>query len=608
MIHSHDHNKEHLGEYRLLRQLGRGGFSIIYLAEHLYEHTLVAVKILQVPLTSKDAWKEFLNEARGFRLQHPHIIPLLDFGISHDEKPFLVMEYVPGGSLREQTGKGKRLPLATIVAYTKQLASALQYAHDRRLIHRDVKPENMLQREDGTIVLSDFGIAHILDQSNLISGFPRAGTLAYMAPEQGMGRPCPASDQYALAVTVYEWITGRLPFTGGSMEIAIQHRLDPPPPLQAFNPAISSQVEQVILRALAKEPEARFATVAQFAQEIEHAIIAIEGEKASELQLASPLSPVPADRPFIPEPHSSTQVSLSSHKEPPQEETTFAPQTPILLPPNNPSTRLPERNKAPVRQQRVLLLLLIILLIIALPPAIVTLRTPFLLQRGTLSASQLTATQSIKRPNPTVKATNSGTTTPISRITPALVAPAGWRQVLNDPLTASNHDSSWEMDDTCVFHPKYYEQISTGLNYCAHGSLSFPTTVYSDLLFSLDLSIQRGNQAGLVFRNRQNNYYYFSITTSGDYVLEVHQRANGGQDIPVATGISSAIHRGQGQWNTLAVLAQGSTMKLYINTVLIAVTRDTNYTQGTICVAINGAGPQDVSGDAWFKNAGVWIP
>jgi hypothetical protein len=175
-------------------------------------------------------------------------------------------------------------------------------------------------------------------------------------------------------------------------------------------------------------------------------------------------------------------------------------------------------------------------------------------------------------------------------------------------MTASNHDSYWETDNSCVFRADHYEQTSTGSNYCAHGNSSLPATVYSDLFYSLDLSIQKGTQAGLVFCNGQNNYYYFSITTTGNYILEIHQSADGGQDTTIASGTSSAIHQGQGQWNTLAVIARRSSFQLYINNVPVTNAADTTYTQGIVCVAVNGAGPQNVFGDVWFKNARVWIP
>jgi serine/threonine protein kinase len=119
---------QQVGEYRLVRKLGEGGFGTVYLAEHVHEHTQVAVKVLNMRLTKSEDFKDFLNEARTMRLRHPHIASLLDFGMSRDDLPFLVMEYAPEGTLRDRHPKGDRLALSTIVSYVDQLAQALQYA------------------------------------------------------------------------------------------------------------------------------------------------------------------------------------------------------------------------------------------------------------------------------------------------------------------------------------------------------------------------------------------------------------------------------------------------------------------------------------------------
>ncbi|GAC1362649.1 MAG: hypothetical protein NVSMB38_45470 [Ktedonobacteraceae bacterium] len=131
---------QQVGDYRLLRKLGSGGFGTVYLGEHTREHTQAAVKVLQAQLTQSKDLKEFINEARMVRLKHPHILPLLDFGVDEDDIPFLVMPYAPGGTLCDRHPRGTRLPLATVVAYVTPIASALHYAHSLHLIHHDVKP------------------------------------------------------------------------------------------------------------------------------------------------------------------------------------------------------------------------------------------------------------------------------------------------------------------------------------------------------------------------------------------------------------------------------------------------------------------------------------
>jgi eukaryotic-like serine/threonine-protein kinase len=263
---------QQVGEYCLLRWLGGGGFGDVYLAEHLREHTQVAIKVLQTRFTRQEDLKEFINEARMIHLKHSHIVSLLDFGIASDNTPFLVMAYAPHGTLRDRHPKGSRLPLSTIISYVKPLASALQHAHSLHLVHRDVKPENMLVGPSHEILLSDFGIVAVVHSSRSLSTEQGiGGTLPYMAPEQIAGKPRAASDQYALGIVVYEWITGRRPFTGTVAEIAIQHTTTPPPSLREQLPMLPIDVEQVVLKALAKDHKSRFANIEAFARALEQA-------------------------------------------------------------------------------------------------------------------------------------------------------------------------------------------------------------------------------------------------------------------------------------------------------------------------------------------------
>ncbi|HVB21122.1 MAG TPA: protein kinase [Ktedonobacteraceae bacterium] len=253
-----------LGNYRLVRLLGQGGYAQVYLGEQVYLGTEAAIKILHAQLSSQDV-ERFRFEARTIaRLEHPNIVHILDFGVEGNT-PFLVMSYAPYGSLRQIHPRGTCLPLTTVVDYVQQAALALQYAHEHKLIHRDIKPDNLLVGRSHEIMLCDFGIAVVEENSRSYAAQDTIGTVAYMAPEQIVGHACPASDQYALGIVVYEWLSGERPFTGSLIEVSTQHHMRPPPPLREKVPTISPAVEQVILTALAKKPEHRFHTVQEFA-------------------------------------------------------------------------------------------------------------------------------------------------------------------------------------------------------------------------------------------------------------------------------------------------------------------------------------------------------
>jgi WD40 repeat protein len=171
----------------------------------------------------------------------------------------------------------------------KQIAAALQYAHDEKLIHRDVKPENMLLGSNNEVLLSDFGIAAVAHSTSSLKTQAYAGTVHYSAPEQIKGKPRPASDQYALAIVVYEWLTGIRPFSGSShIEIAMQHLSNPPSPLSTKVSAISPAIEQIVLQALAKDSQQRFANVQEFAQELDQAYQTEQHTKISPPPTRSP--------------------------------------------------------------------------------------------------------------------------------------------------------------------------------------------------------------------------------------------------------------------------------------------------------------------------------
>ncbi len=264
-----DYIGQQLGNYQLTRLLGEGSFAQVYLGEHIYLGTQAAIKVLNPKMANDLDW--FRTEARTIaRLVHPNIVRVLEFGVE-DNIPFLVQDYAPNGTLRQRHPKGTLLLLPTVISYVKQVAEALQYAHDEKFIHRDVKPENILLGRSNEVLLSDFGVALMSQTFRDQSVQDVAGTLLYMAPEQIQGRPRRASDQYSLGIIVYEWLAGEPPFNGSFTEILSQQLAVPPRPLRAKVPAVVPAVEQVVMTALEKDPDKRFGSIRAFALALEQA-------------------------------------------------------------------------------------------------------------------------------------------------------------------------------------------------------------------------------------------------------------------------------------------------------------------------------------------------
>lgn len=257
-----------LGNYRMLRPLGRGRTGEVYLAEQMAHGTPAAVKVFLLHLMNEERGA-FLDEMRQIAaLRHPHMAQILEYGIVGD-MPYLAMTYAPHGTLSHMM----RTPQTpeNILPYVEQVADALHCAHEHTLLHLDLQPGNLLLGEHYELLLSGIGLTLLVQEVRSSSALDVVGNVLYLAPEQLRGHVGPASDQYALGVMVYEWLCGRCPFEGTFIEVGKQHLHSPVPSLRAQVPALSPQIEQVVLRALAKEPEARFESVKAFARAFERA-------------------------------------------------------------------------------------------------------------------------------------------------------------------------------------------------------------------------------------------------------------------------------------------------------------------------------------------------
>jgi serine/threonine protein kinase len=262
---------KHLGPYQVVAPLGQGGMAAVYKAYQPNVDRYVALKILPRHFASDPQFvARFEQEAKVLaKLQHPHILPVHDYGAA-DGYTYIVMPFIQNGTLADLL-KGRRLPLAQIGRIISQIGDALDYAHSRGLVHRDIKPSNVLLDERGNCLLTDFGIAKILeDNSNLTVTGGIMGTPAYMSPEQGRGEKVDhRTDIYALGVILYEMATGRVPYTAETaMAVMLKHINDPLPLPRTLNPALPEGLERVILKSLAKQPSDRFASAGEMVKAV----------------------------------------------------------------------------------------------------------------------------------------------------------------------------------------------------------------------------------------------------------------------------------------------------------------------------------------------------
>jgi serine/threonine protein kinase len=266
-----------LGRYHILEQLGEGGMAIVYKAYDTRLERDVAVKIIRTDAIPQNAMerslKRFEREAKALaRLTHPNIVKVTDYG-EHEGKPYLVMPYLPGGTLKSKLSD-KPMPWLEAVRILIPIADALGYAHEHEIIHRDVKPSNILITENGQPMLADFGVAKLLDAvetMELTGTGVGIGTPEYMAPEQVTGKLVDArADIYALGVVLFEMVTGRKPFIADTpMAVLFKHASDPLPRPRQFVPDLPQAVENVIIKSLAKKLENRFQNMAEFVKAME---------------------------------------------------------------------------------------------------------------------------------------------------------------------------------------------------------------------------------------------------------------------------------------------------------------------------------------------------
>ena len=287
-----------LGQYEVIELLGQGGMATVYKAHQPSIDRYVAIKVLPPHAALDEQFIErFQLEARTIGgLQHPHILPLYDYG-TQDDILYLVMAYVDGGSLEDLVEEGTSLQVSRIEKLLREIASALDYAHRKGIIHRDVKPANILLDSEGHALLADFGIVKMMGNDANLTGTGVIGTPAYIAPEQGQGELNidGRADLYSLACVVFELFSARQPYQAETlMKVVLQHISDPVPTLSDYVSNLPPALDDVMRKAMAKLPEERYQTASEFAEAVTHAL------HASEESLAAIKAEIPLER--VPEP------------------------------------------------------------------------------------------------------------------------------------------------------------------------------------------------------------------------------------------------------------------------------------------------------------------
>ena len=621
-----------LGRYELRRRLAQGGMSEVYLAYDRRVRRQVAIKVLY----GRDVSfvKRFEREALAVgALSHNHILPLYDFG---EQSPwyYLVMPYIEGGTLRDYLLKRKHLTLEEAASFVDQIAAALQYAHDSKVVHRDVKPSNILLRQDGYAYLVDFGLAKaLMGAESLTSEGAMVGTPEYMAPEQSNGESDYRSDIYSLGVILYQMLTGRVPFMAESpVAISLKHIQTAPISPSQLNSEIPPLIEEVILKAMAKEPAQRY----QQAQELSIAYWkALQQERA---RLKS--EAITSENNEIPSQDTSDAtppvLELAAQLKTPAitrvlEETRQRPPImPLIVPLTEkndavsnelastslPPAQLPKRQsmqrtrRLQLRSRKAIIAIVcMVVILLALPLGLITRlnQRPHHIQPIQSAQTVINTTQPWLTATAQALGTQQAALAAQARVqaTAGITTSIGAGQVLySDDLTTPG--GGWIDDGSqCYFSPEGYHvrtSIPREVAWCYSSQQQ-----YTNVVITAQARLLHGDIYGLVFRlsPTARQFYVLEINNRGQYRFV---RATGDNPLNWLTLIdwtsSSAIHSGYNTTNTFLVIANGPQFRFYINRQLIVTTyTDTTYTTGLIGFLVGG----DTLGgtEAVFSN--VWV-
>ena len=551
---------QQLGNYRLLRLLRQESTTDVYLGEHIFLKTQAAIEVLPGRL-SEWALEAFLAEARTIaRMKHPNILRILEFGVE-GQIPFLVTDYTPNGSLRQRHPAGTIVPPGAVASYTRQVATALQYMHDQGLIHRSVRPENMLLGPQDRILLSNFSpISDTLDGAPMHGASSREEEKAaiYTAPEQLQGQPIPSSDQYALGVTVYEWLSGDLPFQSSSGETQERSLL----PLSMKVPTASPELVQIVMTALAEDPQQRFANVTAFADALDQ-----------QLQPAQPTTTNP--------PTNDNQ------------KTAIAQQNPIG-PLTIPTRKLPRRNLT-MTISLVLLALLLIGGVFLYNVGIF----PFSRQKISVT-TPAQATQAVL-----AKGTQQAVAAFASRSPQEIyTAATQGNPSLNDPLNDKSR-STWLGSQgssySCAFAGgAYHVRLAKANSYL--GCLA-PNITLHNFAFQVEVNIVKGDVGGIIFRSNyaKSNFYTLRVAAGNPNAFCSFTLYGNNTVKDVQNTIAQANLQ---QFTLLTVISYENVFYFYLNRNFVMKSQDSTLSTGAI--GMYAANSSSSTTEVMFRNARAW--
>jgi serine/threonine protein kinase len=633
--------RQQIGHYRLIRLLGSGGMGEVYLAADKNIPRRVVIKVIRTDISFYSSDEEFKEAVRLFRreanavamLDHPLILPLFEYGeenFNGTTFTYLVMPYRPEGSLADlllQPKRTKQFSPQDVAHFVLQASDALQHAHAHNIIHRDVKPSNFLLRKRNEssdrpdLLLADFGIAKLNTSTTPDSntGGTILGTATYMAPEQWEDHPVPQSDQYALAVMAYELLTGRPPFLGHQQHLMYQHFYVQPKPPSAINPQIAQDIDTVLLRALAKNPADRFASISAFAhafqQAVSHAEEIFSLANADIIEKTPPAIDPNNDVPFIK--HQQPHLRAKSILLIAFVLLVIAGSFGLLYARNAQQEAIDQANAMGTAQKQHTAMAYSATGTAQFNASstsqaytTATVQTNARATATTQANAHATATtQANAYATATAQANAYATATAQASATaavraanPNLYPPYGGTLVLYDPLSDNSQGNSWDDGTTnCAFTKGAYHVIQRQKDLSVHCAAH--NTNFNNFVYEAQMTIISGNCGALIFRadTANSKFYYFRVCQDGTYAFILYMDKTHTQTLKNAS--SSTITTGLNRPNQIAVVASGNNIDLYVNRQKIDGANDNTYSQGQIGVA---AESYNNSTEVVYSNIKVW--